>query len=169
MREDSNAVFRTRKSQGAEMRRDQGNDEFPPQNVFCPLFKGLMCPWFFPNMHVGEQEQTPDFQDITVLSSYNATAALLGQVPPGRTRCLKNKAVFLEQHIMAPNLTGVSGRSAVTGKPCWIQNGLLFLSPCSPKKPIPCFMGPTPALIRTGAFSKRAGGRWVSCPCPFAG
>lgn len=45
--------------------------------------------------HTCGRTRADSFQDIAVLSSYNAMAALLGQVPPGRTRCVKNKVAFL--------------------------------------------------------------------------
>lgn len=81
--------------------------EFPAKNgVFSPFLRtdvSLICP-----KHTCGRTRADSFQDITVLSGYNAMAALLGQVPPGSTCSLKNKAVFLEQHIMAPNPTGVN-------------------------------------------------------------
>lgn len=46
------------------------------------------------------------FQDTAALSGYSAVAAPLGQVPPGRTSCLKDSAV-LRQHIMASTPAGV--------------------------------------------------------------
>lgn len=92
-----------------------------------------------------------------MLSGYDSMAALLGQVPPGRTRCLKNKAAFLKQHIEAPNPTGANQQERCNRKTLLDAQGTSLLLCLLPTKAYSPFYG-THSCIFTG----RAGGRWVS-------
>lgn len=112
---ESSAVFRARKRQEAQALQNQGNGlNFQPKIVFSLILRtdvSLVLP-----KHTCGRTRADSFQDIAVLSGYNATAALLGQVPPGRTRCLKTKVVLLKQHIVAPNPTGVNRQECCNRK-----------------------------------------------------
>ena len=114
------------------MSRQEKWHEFPAQNGFSPFLRtdvSLVLP-----KHTCGRAREVSFQDITVLSSYNTMAALLGQVPPGRTCCLKHKAVFLEQHIMAPNPTGANRQECCNRKTLLDAEGTSLSLPFLPQK-----------------------------------
>lgn len=139
-REDSNAVFRARKSQGAQACQNQGSGmNFQPKMFFSPFLR-TDVPLVRPK-HTCGRTRADSFQDITVLSGYNAMAALLGQVPPGSTCSLKNKAVFLKQHIMAPNPTGANRQECCNRKTLLDAEGTSLSVPLLPQKANSLFYG----------------------------
>lgn len=92
------------------------------------------------------------FQDFAEVSGYNS-AALLGQVPPGRTRCLTNKAVF-QQHIKAPNPTGANQQECCNRKTLLDAEGTSLLLCLLPTKTYFPFYG-----THSSIFTGRTGGR----------
>jgi len=138
------------------------------ENVFFSLFLRSDVSLILPK-HTCGKTRADSFQDIAVLSSYNTMAALLGQMPPGRTRCLKNEAAFLEQRMTAPNPTGAN-RQECCNRKTLLGAEWTSLSPLlQPHKANSCFTGLAPVLTRISMLTGRAGGRWASCPGPSAG